>query len=130
MHRLATTGDEKSGLSLKHRKPQVGSSGDPSPSETINFIRRVPVLACLGLSLFASPFLYAQIDTGTFLGMVALLDGSPASSAQVTVRRIDTNEAVELLCNETGNFRRDGLQVGRYQSIVQLEGFRTRDHYQ
>ena len=91
----------------------------------MNSIHRFPVLACLGLSLLASPLLYAQIDTGTILGTVALLDGSPANNAQVTVRRMDTNETVDLLCNQTGDFRRDGLRVGKYQIIVRLEGFRT-----
>ena len=64
----------------------------------MNSIHRFLVLACLGLSLLASPLLYAQIDTGTILGTVALLDGSPANNAQVTVRRMDTNETVDLIC--------------------------------
>ena len=91
----------------------------------MNLIRRIPVLASLGLSLFPCHFLYAQIDTGAILGTVALVDGSPVNNAQVTIRRIDTNEAVELLSNQTGYFRRDGLRVGRYQIVVRLEGFRT-----
>ena len=91
----------------------------------MNLIRRIPVLASLGLSLFAGSLLYAQIDTGTILGTVALLDGSPVNYAQVSIRRVDTNEAVELLTNQTGYFRRDGLRVGRYQIVVRLEGFRT-----
>ena len=91
----------------------------------MNLIHRIPVLASLGLSLFAGPLLYAQIDTGTILGAVALEDGSPVENAQVSIRRMDTNEAVELLTNQTGYFRRDGLRVGRYQIVVLLEGFRT-----
>ena len=91
----------------------------------MNLIRRIPVLASLGLSLFPCHFLYAQIDTGAILGTVALVDGSPVNNAHVTIRRIDTNEAVELLSNQTGYFRRDGLQVGRYRIVVRLEGFRT-----
>ena len=90
----------------------------------MNLIHRIPVLASLGLSLFAGPLLYAQIDTGTILGAVALGDGSPVENAQVSIRRMDTNEAVELLTNQTGYFRRDGLRVGRYQIVVLLEGFR------
>ena len=90
----------------------------------MNLIRRIPLLASLGLSLFAGPLLYAQIDTGTILGTVILGDGSPAQNAQVSIRRMDTNESVELLTNPTGYFRRDGLRIGRYQIVVLLEGFR------
>ena len=91
----------------------------------MNLIRRSSLLACLGLSLLIFPFLHSQIDTGTILGTVALPDGSPINNAQVTVRRVDTNETVELLSNRTGDFRRDGLRVGRYQIVVRSEGFRT-----
>ena len=86
---------------------------------------RIVLAPALVLCLAADALLEAQIDTGTILGRVLLEDGSPAVSAQVSLRHQDTNQTVELLTGPAGYFRRDGLPVGKYELTVALAGFRT-----
>ena len=100
--------------------PRCGKKGTALP---MGLTRPVPILA-LGVYLAASPWLYGQIDAGSILGTVSTADGTSVENVQVTILRLDTNETVELLTNQAGYFRWDGLRVGRYQITVSLAGFR------
>ncbi len=100
--------------------PRCGKKDTALP---MGLTRPVSILA-LGVYLAAGPWLYGQIDAGTILGTVSTTDGTSVENVQVTILRLDNNETVEVLTNQAGYFRRDGLRVGRYQITVSLAGFR------
>ncbi len=83
------------------------------------------ILYLFFMVLAVSPFVAAQIITGTIQGSVLDPTGAVLPGVDMTVRNLDTNQARTSLTNETGNFLIPLLPVGTYEVTAELPGFQT-----
>jgi len=81
------------------------------------------LLIALVLFLQAIPTL-AQITTGSLQGQVRDASGAVVSGALVKVVNADTNVARPVTTNGTGRFLAPSLPAGRYEVIVEANGFK------
>ena len=77
------------------------------------------LLGCGGVSVFA------QLPTGTVLGVVKDASGAVLPGVSVAVRSTDTGAMRTVLTAEDGAYRVPALAVGRYDITVELAGFNT-----
>ena len=85
--------------------------------------RRISYLFFMILAV--SPFVAAQIITGTIQGTVTDTTGAVLPGVDITVRNLDTNQGRASLTNETGNFLVPLLSVGTYEVTAELPGFQS-----
>jgi hypothetical protein len=68
---------------------------------------------------------YAQLPTGTILGVVKDSSGGVVGGADVTITNIDTNLSRNATTQEDGAYRFPALPVGNYTVRVSKQGFQT-----
>src|SRR5213595_2057993 len=68
--------------------------------------------------------LFAQSERGLISGTVTDQSGAVVAGAKVTVTENQTNRALTLTTNDTGNFTAPNLAVGSYSVRVEKPGFR------
>ena len=81
------------------------------------------VLSVALLLLLVTP-LWAQKDTGTITGIVKDPSGAVVSGAKVTVTDVDRGTDLVTRSNEEGEYVAGPLKVGRYQIVVEKQGFK------
>lgn len=70
--------------------------------------------------------LFAQLPTGTILGVIKDSSGGTVAGANVTVRNIETGLSRVLSTGEDGGYRFVALPVGHYDVKTEKSGFRSR----
>ena len=80
-------------------------------------------LALFGLGLASA---WAQISTGTIVGVVEDATGAVIPNAQVTLRQTATGDSRQTVTTGGGEFNVPFLQVGPYSVTVAAGGFKTR----
>ncbi|MBI4475335.1 MAG: carboxypeptidase regulatory-like domain-containing protein [Acidobacteria bacterium] len=84
---------------------------------------RVLILLCFVICASA-PGAHAQVSAGAILGTVSDITGAHIPGVTITVTNEGTNQSRQAITNETGNYRVEPLQIGRYTISAELEGFR------
>src|SRR5579862_4319204 len=80
---------------------------------------------CIWLSLsFVSA--WAQISTGTIVGVVEDSSGAVVPNAQVSLKQIATGETRHTVTTQSGEFNVPFLQVGLYSLTATAAGFKTK----
>jgi hypothetical protein len=83
-------------------------------------MRRILAVACLLLATA-----YGQVLTGTISGVVTDSTEAVVPNAAVTINNADTRVTVwRGMTSESGMYRAPSLPVGRYDVIVELQGFK------
>src|SRR5712691_2890792 len=82
----------------------------------------IPCVALLVLLLMAIPS-FAQLPTGTILGVVKDSSGAVVPGVSLTITNIDTSLTRTGTSTEDGSYRFPALPVGRYRLQVMKEGF-------
>ena len=72
----------------------------------------------------ASPA-FAQITTGSILGVVADDSGARIPGAKVTVTNMDTGVERSISSDDAGRYRAPNLTLGQYEVKAETAGFRT-----
>jgi hypothetical protein len=85
----------------------------------------VPMTRLYAAVLFAT-VLSAQIEQGSFVGVVSDPQKSPVAGASVEFLSLDTNVKRSTVTNATGEYNSLPLQPGRYSITVRQPGFRER----
>lgn len=89
------------------------------------------VQSCLRRSMAVAIFVcsavltFAQLPTGTILGIVKDSTGAVLPGSSVTLRNANTGVTRAAVTDETGVYRVPALPVGRYDIVVELPGFNT-----
>lgn len=68
---------------------------------------------------------WAQQDTGTIAGTIKDVTGAVLPGVTISVRNTETNETLEALTNDRGNYVTPPLKVGGYEISASLPGFKT-----
>jgi Carboxypeptidase regulatory-like domain len=68
---------------------------------------------------------FAQLPTGTILGVVRDSSGAALPGATVTIHNADTDRIQIVTTGEDGSYRVPALPVGRYEVRVEHAGFKT-----
>src|SRR5215470_10345280 len=82
-------------------------------------------LQVLFVSLILSGPLYAQVTTGTILGVVQDASGAVIPGVSVTVKNLDTGITRTASTDEGGRYTLPDLTLGNYEVEGQLAGFQT-----
>src|ERR1051325_11662945 len=77
------------------------------------------------LCLTACP-LWAQVSTGTIVGVVEDASGAVVPNAQVTLKQTETGETREVRSTGSGEFNAPFLHIGQYSRTVVAGGFKTK----
>jgi hypothetical protein len=64
-----------------------------------------------------------SVNFGSVSGRVADEQGAVVPGARVAARHLDTNQSSELVTDSAGRFRFPSLRAGRYEIVVNLDGF-------
>ena len=85
------------------------------------------VLGVSGLAMlgFTALTAFAQLPTGTILGVVRDASGATVPGATITVHSADTNATQTAVVGEDGAFRIPALRVGTYDVKAGKQGFKT-----
>src|SRR5437773_3043193 len=81
------------------------------------------VTAIVGLIALPTCLVFAQLPTGTILGVVKDSSGAVIPGASLTVTNIDTSLTRSGASTEDGSYRFPALRVGHYRLDVTKEGF-------
>ncbi len=92
-------------------------------SMCVNFLKTISILALLLLVVGAPAF--AQLPSGTILGVVKDSTGGSVPDAQVTLTNVDTNSVRTTTTGADGAYRVPALQPGHYSVKVEKNGFKT-----
>ncbi len=68
---------------------------------------------------------FAQLPTGTILGVVKDASGAATQGATVTARNEETGQTRTIVSSDDGSYRFSALAVGTYEVRVELPGFKT-----
>jgi carboxypeptidase family protein len=77
----------------------------------------------VGMLLYGS-LAFGQVSSGAILGTGSDPSGALIPGIQITVTNLGTNQVRETVTNETGNYRVEPLQPGRYTVSAELPGFK------
>src|SRR5438067_10361414 len=69
---------------------------------------------------------WAQVSTGTIVGVVEDTSGAVVPNAQVTLRQTATGETRQTVTTGRGEFNLPFLQVGAYTVTAGANGFKTK----
>src|SRR5580704_12010073 len=89
--------------------------------------KHMVIAGVLVLFLFAGNLqtAFAQVSTGTLLGIVKDTSGAVVAGATITARNTDTNSSRTFTTGEDGTYRIPALPTGSYELRVEHEGFQT-----
>src|ERR1700720_1541658 len=88
-------------------------------------MRRVYVVSSFLLLSFSASVAVGQVLTGTISGTVTDSSEAVVPSAAVNIVNADTRVTVwHGTTNESGLYRAPALQVGRYNVLVEVQGFK------
>jgi len=88
--------------------------------------RKIPYSAFLSVLVFlAAVSAFAQLPTGTILGVVKDTSGAVVPNADVTVQSSETNQTRRAVTDASGAYRVPALPVGHYDIKVEHAGFKT-----
>jgi hypothetical protein len=89
-------------------------------------VRSFTMFWAMGLILFlvAVP-VFAQLATGTILGVVKDTSGGTVAGANVTVTNTETTQSRSVKTGDDGAYRFPGMPVGHYTVKIEKEGFKT-----
>lgn len=79
----------------------------------------------LGILVFCSAAVLAQIRSGTIVGLVSDSTGAAASGVEVVVREVNTNATFTVQTQDSGEFVAPYLQNGTYEVTARKSGFKT-----
>src|ERR1700722_7549904 len=82
-------------------------------------------MGMLVMCFFASPWLRAQIESGSITGQVTDSQGAAVAGAEVTVTNIGTGVSILTRTNNAGSFAFSTLHPSHYKVAVQKEGFKA-----
>ena len=82
-------------------------------------------IGALGVLLLFSLSIFAQVPTGTILGVVKDSSGAVVAGAMITIRNTDTGDRRTLTSANDGAYRVPQLPTGHYEVRVEHSGFRT-----
>lgn len=86
-------------------------------------MRRISVLVLLSVLVFAAPA-FAQLDTGSIVGIVRDQSGAVVPGVTVTATQEGTGTALIAVSAENGQFVFPNLKIGTYTISAELTGFR------
>lgn len=89
-----------------------------------NMMRSAMYAVIVLASLMVGPA-YAQLPTGTILGVASDNSGSVVPGAAVTVKNLETNQTRTVNTEANGSYRISALPVGTYEARVTHQGFAT-----
>jgi outer membrane receptor protein involved in Fe transport len=69
---------------------------------------------------------WAQLDTGSIVGVVQDKSGALLPDAKVTVTNLKTGRVYEVQTNGAGQYEVPGLAAGLYKVVAEHDGFKTR----
>src|SRR5712671_6606478 len=89
-------------------------------------VRSFTMFWAMGLILFlvAVP-VFAQLATGTILGVVKDTSGGTVAGAKVTVTNSETTQSRTVTTNDDGSYRFPGMPAGHYSVKIEKDGFKT-----
>ena len=89
-------------------------------------VRSFTMFCAVGLILFlvAVP-VFAQLATGSILGVVKDTSGGTVAGAKVTVTNSETSQSRTVSTNDDGSYRFPGMPVGHYSVKIEKDGFKT-----
>ena len=89
-------------------------------------VRSFTMFWAMGLILFliAVP-VFAQLATGTILGVVKDTSGGTVAGANVTVTNSETTQSRTVTTETDGSYRFPGMPVGHYSVKIEKDGFKT-----
>lgn len=76
------------------------------------------------LLVISASSLLAQLDRGSLVGIVTDPSGAAIANARVTATHLDTNTTFATVTSDSGNYTLPALAIGRYQVLVEAQGFR------
>src|ERR1700745_1163352 len=76
------------------------------------------------LFLVAVP-VFAQLATGTILGVVKDTSGGTVAGANVAVTNTETAQSRTVKTGDDGSYRFPGMPVGHYTVKIEKDGFKT-----
>ncbi len=89
-------------------------------------VRYFTMFWAMGLILFlVSVPVFAQLASGTILGVVKDSSGGTVAGATVTVTNTETTQSRTVTTEADGSYRFPGMLVGHYTLKVEKEGFKT-----
>ena len=77
------------------------------------------------LPLIAGAMVFAQLPTGTILGVVKDASGSSVPGADVSITNTENGAIRHLTTGSDGSYRANALAIGAYEIKVMHEGFKT-----
>src|SRR5262245_48086892 len=89
------------------------------------FKGRMCGIVALTVCMFCAVSVFAQLPTGTILGVVRDATGAVLPGVTVTLRNTDTGATRTVVTGEAGAYRAPALAVGHYEVSAELPGFST-----
>jgi hypothetical protein len=83
------------------------------------------VICATVLLLFGASLAFAQAEKGQISGQVTDPQGLVVPTATVEITNRDTSAKQQATVDENGHYAFTGLSAGRYQLVVQAQGFTT-----
>src|SRR5580658_6684020 len=84
-------------------------------------------IGLLAILLFAMSLpAWAQLDTGSIVGVVQDKSGALLPDSKVTVTNLKTGRLYEVQSNDAGQYEVPGLPAGLYKVVAEHAGFKTR----
>src|SRR3954454_10065838 len=75
--------------------------------------------------VFGAVQAFAQLDTGSLVGVVRDKSGAVITDAAIKITNTKTGKVFETKSNGTGEYNQPGLPTGPYKIEVDRSGFRT-----
>jgi hypothetical protein len=89
-------------------------------------VRSYTMFWALGLILFLAIVpVFAQLATGTILGVVKDASGGTVAGASITVSNMETTQSRTVTTGGDGAYRFPGMPVGHYSVKIEKDGFKT-----
>src|SRR5437879_11131243 len=87
--------------------------------------RYLSVLLIIGSVILSGHLVFAQVTTGTILGVVQDSSGAVIPGVSVTVKNLNTGITRTVTTDEGGRYTIPDLSLGSYEVEGQLPGFQT-----
>lgn len=111
------------GLTSPTRRSQA-TMGHSEESRRSRFDRVSMLAAAVLMAVALGTLAHAQSDTATVVGTVTDASGGIVPGAKVVVTHLGTNQAREVVTDDTGGYRTTALVPGEYTITVEKSGFK------